>query len=1045
MIENVYPLSPLQEGIYYHWLLDPQSSMYVDQLIYTTQGGMDIDKMRQGYHKLVNRHAILRTFFTQEVGEKALQVVLKNVPDAFAYHDCTNPDGPTAETLVKEDLAKGFNLQSGSQMRLTVLKLAEEVYQFIWTFHHILLDGWCITILIREFYEFYKSLLMGTEPAMGPVYPYVNYIKWLEKINQAECIDYWKSYLEEYDTPAVLPKLPNTEGRYELKETHVLLPPEHREAMRKLCAELGITENVFFQTVWGIVLGKYNNTNDVVFGAVVSGRPPEVEGVENMIGLFINTVPVRIKATETMTVRSLLRKVQDDAIHSSRYHYTQLANIQAETGAGTNLVDHILVFENYPVQNLIEQGMEQQQQGDSKDIMLVGLTSVEQTNYAFNIIVMPGEHFYIRFNHNTFEYSETHIDLIQRQLLGVIGLVLQNPDRLVTDMDCLSPTEREQLLVGFNNTKVEYPVDKTVVQLFEEQVEITPHRIALAFGETELTYQQLNEATNQVAHYLREAYTLAENDIVGIHLPRSHWQVLAILSVLKAGGAYLPLDTDFPPERVANMVADCQCKVVINEMALQQFLPIVAAQSITNPTHLARPDSLMYVMYTSGSTGVPKGVQVPHRAAVRLVKHTNYAQLNESTVLLSTGAVAFDATTFEYWGALLNGGKLVISTNDVLLDEEQMGNLMKQQGVNTIFLTTGWFNQLVERNLGMFDGLEILLTGGERVSTTHIRMVRERYPKLQIMHVYGPTENTTFSTAFEVKEVGEETIPIGKPIHNSTAYIINAQGHLAPVGIEGEIYVGGDGLALGYLNQPGLTDEKFVSHPFVPGERLYRTGDMGRWLPDGNIVFMGRRDEQVKIRGYRIELGEIEAKLRTYPGIEDAIVIVREDNRGEKELVAYVVSKETITDATAIGIFLGSVLPPYMVPAYFVPLPVLPLNKNGKVDRKQLPNPEGGLGLGAQVEFVAPRTETEARLLKLWQEILGKEKIGVKDNFFAIGGHSLKATKMISHIRKEFNVNLSLPVLFGNPTIEHIANEIDKTNWVNAEQENIGEVENISI
>ena len=1031
MIENVYPLSPLQEGIYYHWLLDPQSSVYVDQLIYTTQGEMDIPKMQESYRKLRSRHAILRTFFTQEFGDKALQVVLKQAPDTFAYHDCTLPDRPTAEQIIKADLAKGFNLLSGSQMRLSVLKIGEDVYQFLWSFHHILLDGWCVSILIKDFYQFYKGLLAGVEPVMEPVFPYVNYIQWLGKLDQAQCVAYWKKYLEGYDTLSTLPKLPNPQGLYNLKETHVMLPQEQRDAMRKLCADMGVTENIFFQTMWGLLLGIYNNTNDVVFGAVVSGRPPEVEGIEKMIGLFINTVPVRIKAAEGTTVRSLLRSVQDDAIQGTRYHYTQLGQIQAETGAGPNLLDHILVYENYPLQDIIEQGMESEKTGASDDIALVGLTSVEQTNYGLNLILMPGDQFVIRFNHNTYEYDETHITLIKNNLLSIFEQVLANPDMLVSTVQCLAPEEKEKILNEFNNTKVPYPSDKTVVQLFQGQAATTPDKLALVFAEAAMTYEQLNGMTNQVAHFLRNTLQVQPGDIVGIQLPRSHWQILAILGTLKAGAAYLPIDVDFPPERVANMLADCNTKIVINEQTLQQGLAELGIQPIENLEPLSNPDSLMYIMYTSGSTGVPKGVQIQHRAAVRLVKHTNFVPLDESCVLLSTGAVAFDATTFEYWGMLLNGGTLVLCGTEVLLDEAQLAATIQKHKVNMMWFTAGWLHQLIDKSPELFAGLQTILAGGDKLSPVHIAKLQQLYPQLTIINGYGPTENTTFSLTYKIEEI-TGPIPIGKPINNTVAYILGQQQQLLPIGAVGEICVGGDGLALGYLNQPELTATQFIDNPFLPGERLYKTGDLGKWQVDGNIAFIGRRDQQVKIRGYRIELGEIEAVLRKYSGIEDAVVVARQDSNGDKELIAYITGSDTMSDATVLGSYLGGLLPHYMVPAYFVQLPELPLNANGKVDRKLLPAPEG-VGISSGVEYIEPRNETEEKLLKMWQSILGKEKISVKDNFFAIGGHSLKATKLVSLINKDFGMKLPLPVLFSNPTIENIAAEITKTQLVNSD------------
>lgn len=1043
MIENVYPLSPLQEGIYYHWLMAPESPVYFDQLSYTVKGKIDIPKLGESYGLLVARHAILRTFFTQEFGDKALQVVAKEVTNNFEFKDCTTVDNFDAEALKVADRAKGFNLQAGSQMRLTVLGLGDDNYEFIWSFHHILMDGWCVGILVGEFFQLYQGLLSGVKLDLGRVYPYVNYIQWLGKVNQQESIAYWKEYLQGYETACTLPKLLNNiAGKYQMQEAFAALPPADRQAMRALCAELGITENVFIQTVWGILLGIYNNTDDVVFGAVVSGRPAEIPGIEQIIGLFINTIPVRVRSHEGQTASELLKEVHGAAIASTKHHYTQLAQVQAESGLGSDLLDHILVFENYPVQEMIAQDM-QGGEGDENGLMLMATNSIEQTNYNFNIILLPGENFVVKFSYNACEYAPEFMEQVKNNLLTVIHQVLAHPNMAVSTINCLTNEEKQQLTVAFNDTAVDYPAGKTVVEVFEAQVAATPDRVALRFEDVSFTYQQLNELCNQAAHYLRTTQDIKADDVIAMQLQRSHWQIITILSILKAGAAYLPIDTDYPQERVTYLLEDSRCKLVINDAALEQLLPAIAEQPKNNPVSITNADSLVYIMYTSGSTGMPKGVMVHHGGAVRLVKPLRYMNFTGNEVLLSAGAISFDATTFEFWSTLLNGGTLVMCSKEVLLDTSLMAETIKKYKVDTMFFTSGWLNQLVDNDINLFEGLRTIKAGGDRLSPMHIHALKQKYPKLTIVNGYGPTENTGASCCYTIHEVTGH-IPIGKPIDNSTAWIIDAHNRLVPIGVTGELCVGGAGLARGYLNNPALTAEKFIDNPFQTGTRMYKTGDLARWLPDGNIEFVGRKDDQVKIRGYRIEPGEIEAVLQTYPAVEDAVVVAKHNIKGEKELVAYVTGKETINDATELSAYLGSQLPFYMVPVHYVQLPEFPLNSNGKVDRKKLPDPEG-LGIGTGVEYVAPRTETEEKLVRIWQEILGREKIGVKDNFFAIGGHSLKATRVASSIRKEFNVTLSLPVLFSNPTIENIAGEIEKTYWANNELFDIEDADSISL
>jgi len=1054
MIENVYPLSPLQEGIYYHWLVAPEAPVYFDQMSYVMQGKLDINKIEAAYQKLVARHAILRTFFTQEFGDKALQVVRTDITGNFLFEDCLGIAGFDPIAYKAADRAKGFNLESGSQMRLTVLGLGNDTYEFIWSFHHILMDGWCVGILVGEFFQFYMGLLSGVEPMMGPVYSYASYIEWLSKVDHQESMDFWKKYLAGYEPVANVPRSNDMPGlAYDLKEETFPMEAGERQAMQALCAQMGITENTFMQAVWGILLSRYNNTNDVVFGTVVSGRPAEVEGVEGIIGLFINTIPVRVRTNDTTTVRELLQELHQASIDGTTHHYTQLAQIQSEHSPGQELMSHILVFENYPVQKMIAQDMEAHQ-GDNQGLSLLSSNNYEQTSYDFNVIVMPGDDFVIRFSHNANAHNAENIGRVKSQFLKVISEVLRNPDMLVNEVEYLGEAEKKQILEVFNNTTVAYPREANIVSLFEEQVTKTPDKTALIFGGNALTYNQLNEQVNRLAACLLDGRTIQPGDCIGILLPKSDLMLVAILGVLKTGAAYVPIDIENPPARNEFIIGDTAINILITLPELAAAMPyytgtvitpdmIKPEASVSNPGIAIQPDGLAYVIYTSGTTGTPKGVIAVHRNAVRLVKNTNFINITGNEVLLTTAATSFDPSIFEYYGTLLNGGTLVVCGNDVLLDEQQLAHHIKHYGITTVWFTTGFMNQLIDRDVEVLDGLKTVVTGGDRMSPMHMITLRKRYPELEIVNAYGPTENGTFSTFFSLGEtVGH--IPVGKPLNNSTAYIINSQQQLAGIGIIAEICVGGDGLAIGYLNRPALTIEKFVDNPFAPGQKMYRTGDLGRWMPDGNIEFIGRNDGQVKIRGFRVELGEIENALQSYPGVESAAVGVRYTPDGDKELVGYIVGKETISDATLLSTHLAGLLPYYMVPSMYAQLEALPLNTNGKVDRKRLPNPEG-LGLGSGVEYVAPRNETEEKLVEIWQEVLGKEKIGVKDNFFNIGGHSLKATRLTSQIRKVFDVTITMPVLFSNPTIEHLAAEIEKTYWANSELFDIEDGENISI
>ncbi|NIG57755.1 non-ribosomal peptide synthetase, partial [Chitinophaga sp. Cy-1792] len=615
------------------------------------------------------------------------------------------------------------------------------------------------------------------------------------------------------------------------------------------------------------------------------------------------------------------------------------------------------------------------------------------------------------FHADTIARIATHLD----QLLAAI---VAHPAIAIQQLDYLGNEERTAILYDFNNTTIAYPSDKTITALFAAQAAKTPEKTALVFESLSLTYHELDVLSNQLAHYLQEQYHLGPDDLVGVMLERSEWLMVAVLGVLKSGGAYVPIDPDYPQERIDYVLEDTSCKVLIDVAVLSRFKSVQPAYDTTPVSTVNQPQDLAYVMYTSGSTGKPKGVMVTHQNVVRLVTEQNYISLTGDEILLSTGALSFDATTFEYWSMLLHGGKLVLCSQDALLDEQQLAGLITEHGVDVMWFTSGWLNQLVDKDIKVFEGLGTVITGGDKLSPLHIHTLQQYYPSLRIINGYGPTENTTFSLTYHIGNAGQtlSDIPVGRPIHHSTAYILDAAGQLCPIGVPGEIVVGGDGIARGYLNNAELTAARFISDPFQPGRRLYRTGDIGRWLPDGNIAFLGRKDDQVKIRGYRIEPGEITHALQSHPDVDAAIVVVRTTSQGEKELVAYLTSAQSL-HSTVLRSWLDQLLPAHMIPAYFVQLDSFPLNANGKVDRRQLPAPED-FGLSSGTTYIPARNNIEAQLIAIWEQVLGRTPVGVKDNFFDLGGHSLKATRLGSLIHKAFDVKLPLKELFSNSILE---------------------------
>ncbi|MFB6363085.1 amino acid adenylation domain-containing protein [Paenibacillus elgii] len=639
------------------------------------------------------------------------------------------------------------------------------------------------------------------------------------------------------------------------------------------------------------------------------------------------------------------------------------------------------------------------------------------------------------------KYEERFIRQLLAHLHKLFSVVLFEPELPLLQADFVSKEEKEQLLERFNPAAAPYPQEFTIHQLFEEQARRLPDQTAVVCGGESLTYLELAGRSGAISAALKKA-GIQREELVGIIAGRSIDMIAGILGILKAGGAYVPIDPDYPDERIRYLLEDSGVRVLlsseasreraevfsdvieqildINEASVKaQLADVEARHAGSAATH--DPQQLAYIMYTSGSTGRPKGVMVEHRNVVRLVKQTNYVELDENTRILQTGAVVFDASTFEVWGALLNGGTLYLVEKDVILSAAKLKEAVQAYGITTLWLTSPLFSQLAQQDIGLFSGLHTLIVGGDVLTVPHVNRVLREHPSLHFINGYGPTENTTFSTTHRI--VGEQTdaVPIGRPIAHSTAYVVNAANKLAPIGAWGELLVGGDGVARGYLNQPELTAGKFIPNPFAGGGRCYRTGDLARWRPDGALEYKGRIDEQVKIRGFRMELSEIEAELLKIGSVHEAVVVVREEEGGGKYLCAYYSAEEAIP-ASRIRNELLQELPEYMIPAHFVQLEHLPLNPNGKVDRRALPEPDASL-IGGE-DYEAPHTPMETKLVEIYQDVLGLERVSVKDNFFDIGGHSLKVLQLTEKIYDELQVDIPIRVVYDYPSVEALAAEL---------------------
>ncbi|MFT5822226.1 MAG: amino acid adenylation domain-containing protein [Crocinitomix sp.] len=1035
-LEDVYELSPLQEGIYFHWLSDDANSLYFEQTAYRIKANaIPFEKMQCAFDKLVARHAVLRTAFSKEFAGRSLQIVSKTVKSNFTFEKTEGAlsivDKQSYIDSVREkDRNRGFDLASPSQMRLHVVELSKGEYEFIWSHHHILMDGWCVAVLNNDFNQFLQAEVNEAEANLAPVLPYSNYINWLKSVDQNSTAEYWGNYLAEYSSVAEIPfKVKAENNTYQEGKDSLRIAGDLFKKIDTLCGQNGITQNTFVQTVWGFLLSRYNNKNDVVFGAVVSGRPAELAGVEDMIGLFINTIPVRVKYGADDTVLELLRKLQQQAVNSTAHHYLSLSEVQGLSELGMNLINHIMIFENYAVKEFTsnDQGNKQ----DEENLSIESMEVFERTNYDFNIMINPSdEELNINITYNENSYDPLLLKRLLKHFENLMREFAHNGDQSLVELNYLAEFEKEELLVTFNDTQLDYQKTKTVVDLFEEQVAKTPNNIALVFEDQELTFLELNNKSNQLANYFQHNYKIQPDETIGIQLARTEWMVITLLAVMKSGGAYVPIDPAHPQERVEIIIEDSKTKVLFNQAELDAFKKSQDEFSVNAESIQTKANNLAYVIYTSGSTGKPKGVLLEHRNVTNFFAGMTAIFGGDGGTFLAMTNYTFDISVLELVWTLTKGFKVVVQgdVKDLEAGEYSVYNQIKKHEVTHLQITPS-MGALLNQNLSESDGwnsLNNVLLGGEPATTALVNGIYENMPQVQIYNMYGPTETTIWSTVNPIEKEADK-IEIGRPIANTKIYILDQDQKMVPIGVQGEIYIGGDGVARGYTNSE-LTKQSFIENPFETGDRLYRTGDFGAWSTTGSIYCFGRIDQQVKIRGYRIEPGEVEQALAKMVDIEAVAVVAKENKFKEKELVAYITSNiEQNTGDLKAG--LKAVLPDYMIPTFFVQLPELPLTGNGKVDKKALPNPEG-LGLKSGVEYVAPRNEVEEKLIKIWENILEQKNIGIKDDFFALGGHSIKAMNIWQAIQSEFSIQINMKDVFVKSTIELIGEEVTRKIWI---------------
>ncbi|MEH2261606.1 non-ribosomal peptide synthetase [Nostoc sp.] len=1049
------PLSFAQQRMWFLSQLDKESPFYNESCQLRIVGKLSVTALEQSIDEIIRRHEALRTTFVVREGIPFQEISAESFNLNITVVDLQGLPEASVQQIVTQEVRKPFNLGSVPLLRATLLRQKVESHLLILTMHHIITDGWSMGIFFKELEVLYDAFTKGQpNPLPELTIQYADFAlwqrKWLTEEVQEKQLEYWKQQLAGapplLELPTDYPRLPiqtfsGATKRFKLEE-HLT------SQLVTLSQKSGVTLFMTLLATFAILLHRYSERDDICIGSPFANR--NRQEVNPLIGCFVNTLVLRTQIEDNPSFSQFLQQVRsvvwDGHAHQDIPFEQVVEALQPERSLGYNpLFQVMFVLENFSLDTLELPGIslipEMVERGTAQfDLSL----SIWETKKG---LIGSWE-----YNSDLFE-----VDTIARMtghFQTLLETIVNDPNQRVGELPLLTESEQHQLLVEWNNTQADYPSDKCIHQLFEAQVEQTPNATAVIFGEQQLTYGELNSRANQLAHYLQTLGVKPEI-LVGLCVQRSLEMVVAMLGILKAGGAYVPLDPEYPTERLHFMLEDTQLSVILTQEKLVEKLSdrlrcgfaerktrvicldsnwdIINQQTQQNPTTSIKADNLAYVMYTSGSTGQPKGVSVVHRSVVRLVKETNYVSISAEDVVAQASNYAFDAATFEIWGALLQGAKLVGASKDLVLSPKDFAAFMRSQSISVLFLTTALFNQIAQEIPSAFNRIRHLLFGGEAVDPKWVKEVLKNGAPQRLLHVYGPTENTTFTSWYLVQDVPESatTIPIGRPISNTQIYVLNSQLQLVGVGLPGEVYIGGDGLAREYLNRPELTLERFIPNPFSTDihSRLYKTGDKARYLSNGNIEYLGRIDNQVKIRGFRIELGEIEAVLSQHGDVQVCCAIAREDNRGDKRLVAYLVAHQDCKPIISeLRQYLKAKLPDYMVPYAFVILESLPLTPNGKVDHRALPTPD--LSSEQKDKYVAPRTHIEKMLAQIWAQVLKVEQVGIYDNFFELGGHSLLATQVLSGINSAFELDLSIQMMFESPTVAGIAAYIEVVDLV---------------
>ncbi|MFE9173487.1 non-ribosomal peptide synthase/polyketide synthase [Streptomyces kebangsaanensis] len=1039
-VEDVYPLTPMQAGMLFHSLMDPRARTYVNQVQMVLRGVTDPHALAEAWQRTADANPILRTRLVWRETAEPLQVVERRAVVPVSHHDWSGWSAERCaremEALLEADRRAGIDLGAAPLMRLALIRLAPDRVRMVWTFHHVLLDGWSAAQVFDEVCERYAALTSGHRPRVPDRAPFAGYLRWLADQDTGRAERHWRETLAGFAVPTALPRDRRPAGAHRTSSSgtvRVALGREVSARLKETAQRAGLTVNTVLQGAWGLLLHHYGGDDDVVFGTTVSGRPAELPGVTSMVGLFINTLPTRLRIDGRRPLLEWLREVQAAQSEARRHDFVSLAQLQtwSEVPGGTNLFDSIVVFENYPFDEgaLARHGLAVEQERD-----------LEPTNYPLGVVVAPGDDVTVSLDYDPAAFDAATVEGLGASLRTLLTRIADGADHRLADLPVLEPDDGRRLLDRLAGP-VARPPHRTLPDAFAAQAARTPDAPAVTAGAEHLTYRQLDERANRLARLLIEAGAGPER-FVALALPRTADLVVALLAVLKSGAAYLPVDPGHPAERIAFLFEDVRPDAVITRAETSARLPdgpytrialddpacagrlaAASAAPVGDGERSGRllPDHPAYVIHTSGSTGRPKGVVVPHASVVAL---TDWAAAEFTgrglSHLVASTSLTFDVSVFEILSPLLAGGRVEV-VRDLLALAERPGPWR----AGLLSAVPSALDRLLAEDTVHVTADTVVLAG-EALPARAVRQVRAAVPGCRVMNIYGPTEATVYATAFTCDPADpDRDPPIGRPVGGARAYVLDARMRPVPVGAPGELYLAGTGVARGYLSRPGLTASRFLADPFgPPGSRMYRTGDLVRWTADGDLLYLGRTDDQVKVRGFRIELGEVEAALARHPRVAAAAARVVEHD-GHKRLVGYAVPRGGDAPVPAdLRAFLARTLPDHLVPAVVVELERLPLGATGKLDRRALPEPVWSAA--ATTEGTRPpSTATERTLAAIWSEVLGVADVGATDNYFALGGDSILGIRIVSAARRA-GLALTPRHLFQHQTVAELATAVEE-------------------